>query len=99
MAIDTKPNFSCRKYEQCSGDTMNLSGKTQIYGTFDMESGSTLSICDNAGDGKVLTSSASGIATWQTAGSAGVTAVSGGSGMDFSPITTTGSVTFRRTGG
>jgi len=66
MAIDTKPNLSNRKFEQCSGDTMNLSGCTQIYGYFDMESGSTLSICSNAGVGKVLTSDATGVATWQT---------------------------------
>ena len=65
MAIDTKPNLSNRKFEQCSGDTMNLSGCTQIFGFFDMESGSTLSICSNAGTGKVLTSSSTGVATWQ----------------------------------
>jgi len=93
MAIDTKPNFSSNKFEQCTGDTMNLSGCTQIYGFFDMESGSTLSICSDAGDGKVLTSSASGVATWQTPAAQGITAISGGSGMNFSPITSTGTVT------
>jgi len=92
MAIDTKPNFSSNKFEQCTGDTMNLSGCTQIFGYFDMESGSTLSICANAGDGKVLTSSASGVGTWQTPAAQGITALSGGSGMNFSPITSTGSV-------
>lgn len=66
MGFDTKPNFSSNKFEQCTSDTMNLSGCTQIFGKFDMESGSTLTICDNFGTGKVLTSSASGVATWQT---------------------------------
>ena len=65
MGIDTKPNLSSNKFEQCSGDIMNLSGCTQIYGIFDIESGATLSICDNHGVGKVLTSDASGNATWQ----------------------------------
>ena len=71
MGIDTKPNFSSNKFEQCSGDTMNLSGCTQIFGTFDIESGATLSICNNIGVGKVLTSDASGNATWQEAGRSG----------------------------
>ena len=66
MGFDTKPNFSSNKFEQCTNDIINLSGCTQIYGTFDLESGSTLTICDNVGVGKVLTSNASGIATWQT---------------------------------
>ena len=65
MGLDTKPNFSSNKFEQCTNDTMNLSGCTQIFGKFDMESGSTLTICDNRGVGKVLTSSASGVATWE----------------------------------
>lgn len=65
MAIDTKPNLSSCKFEQFSGDVLNLSGCTQIYGQFDIESGATLSICGGAGAGKVLVSSASGVATWQ----------------------------------
>lgn len=89
MAIDTKPNFNSGKFEQCSGDIMNLSGCTQIYGIFDIESSATLTICDNAGVGKILTSNANGIATWQAGG---ITAISGGSGMNFSPITTTGEI-------
>ena len=52
MGIDTKPNFSCTKFEQCTNDVMNLSGCTQIYGTFDMESGSTL--CSCAGSSVIL---------------------------------------------
>lgn len=92
MAIDTKPNFSSNKFEQCVGDIMNLSGCTQIYGYFDIESGATITICDNAGTGKVLTSDATGIASWQSAAVQGITAISGGSGMNFSPITTTGTI-------
>ncbi len=91
MAIDTKPNFNSGKFEQCSGDIMNLSGCTQIYGSFDIETGAILTICENAGLGKVLTSDETGIATWQTS-SGGLTAISGGSGMNFSPITSTGEI-------
>lgn len=65
MARDTKPNFSCEKFEQCATDVMNLSGCTQIYGTFDLESGSTLTICDGYELRKVLTSDMSGVATWE----------------------------------
>lgn len=65
MAIDTKPNLSNRKFEQCSGDTMNLSGCTQIYGFFDIENAATLSICTDAATGKMLTSDSQGVATWQ----------------------------------
>ena len=83
MAIDTKPNFSCTRFEQCSDDVMNLSGCTQIYGIFDMESGSTFTICDNVGDGKVLTSNSSGAATWQTP-SVGGTITGGTNGLSTS---------------
>ena len=84
MAIDTKPNFSCTKFEQCSDDVMNLSGCTQIYGIFDIESGSTLSICDNAGVSKVLTSDASGVATWETVGGGSITG--GANGLSTSGV-------------
>lgn len=89
MAIDTKPNFNSGKFEQCSGDIMNLSGCTQIYGVFDIETSAILIICENAGNGKILTSNANGVATWQAGG---ITTISGGSGMNFSPITTTGEI-------
>jgi len=92
MAIDTKPNFSSNKFEQCLGDIMNLSGCTQIYGLFDIETGATLTICENAGVGKILSSNSTGVATWQDATAQGITAISGGSGMNFSPITTTGEI-------
>lgn len=68
MAIDTKPNFSSKKFEQCSNDIMNLSGCTQIYSMFDIETGATLTICENASVGKLLTSDATGVATWQKLG-------------------------------
>jgi hypothetical protein len=93
MAIDTKPNFSCRKFEQCNDDIMNLSGCTQIFGFFDMESGSTFTICDNVGAGKILTSDAGGVATWQDPAAQGVTGVTAGNGMDFTEITSSGDVT------
>ncbi len=32
MALDTKPNLSSAKFEQFSGETLNLSGTTVIYG-------------------------------------------------------------------
>lgn len=92
MAIDTKPNFSSNKFEQCSGDIMNLSGCTQIYGLFDIETGATLTICGNAGVGKILTSNSTGIASWEDVAVSGITSISGGSGMNFSPITTTGEI-------
>lgn len=65
MGLNTKLKFSGNKFDQCSGDTINLSGCTQIYGAFNMESGSTLSICNDFGVGKVLTSDGGGVGTWQ----------------------------------
>ncbi len=87
MGIDTKPNFSCTRFEQCASDVMNLSGCTQIYGTFDMESGSTLTICDNIGAGKVLTSNASGVATWSSTGTTGYAASAGTAALAASATT------------
>jgi len=79
MGIDTKGNFNKNKFEQCSGSIMNLSGCTQIFGTFDMESGSTLSICDGAAAGKVLTATGtSGIATWQESSTGTITGATNG---------------------
>ena len=68
MGIDTKPNFSSNKFEQCITDTMNLSGCTQIYGYLDIESGATITICDNANNGSVFMSDADGVATWKAMG-------------------------------
>lgn len=96
MAIDTKPNFSNNKFEQCVGDIMNLSGCTQIYGYFDIENAATLTICNNAGAGKVLTSDGTGVATWQNPSGdtyhGTVTSISAGTGMDFTEITTVGAI-------
>jgi hypothetical protein len=63
--IDTKPNLSDGKFEQCTTDTLHLSGDTHVYGEFLIQSGGTLSILPNRGVGKVLTSDTGGTATWQ----------------------------------
>jgi len=63
--IDTKPNLSDNKFEQCSGDILHLSGSTNVFGQFEIQSGATLSILPNAGLAKVLTSNSGGTATWQ----------------------------------
>ena len=68
MAVDTKPNLSNEKFEQYSGETLNLSGCTDIYGILKVTNNGTLSIIPNAGAGKVLTSDTLGNATWQAAG-------------------------------
>ena len=65
MAIDTKPNLSCCKFEQCSADYLYLSGCTDVYGEFgvrptgiiDSHSGYRVSGTSffNAGNGNVIT--------------------------------------------
>ena len=35
MALDTKPNLNSEKFEQFTGDTLNLSGTTRIYGNIE----------------------------------------------------------------
>ena len=45
MAIDTKPNFSSNKFEQCTFDIMNLSGCTQVFGTFDVQPSGSIDSC------------------------------------------------------
>ena len=65
MALDTKPNLNSSKFEQQSGDILNLSGCTHIYGQFILNSGATLSILDNYGDGKIMMSDSTGVGTWQ----------------------------------
>lgn len=65
MALDTKPNLSSEKFEQFSGDTLNLSGTTNFYKAITLRSGSTFTILPNKGVGKVLTSDADGIMTLQ----------------------------------
>ena len=66
MAFDTKPNLNNDKFEQFAGETLNLSGRTQIFGYLDIESGATFTMLGNKGSGKVLTSDANGVGTWQT---------------------------------
>ena len=67
MAIDTKPNLTDGKFEQFSGETLSLSGNTDIFGYLIIKSGATLSILPSHGVGKVLTSDSTGKATWQIA--------------------------------
>lgn len=65
MAIDTKPNLSCCKFEQCSADYLYLSGCTDVYGEMgvrptgiiDSHSGYRVSGTSffNAGNGSVIT--------------------------------------------
>ena len=64
--IDTRPNLDDSKFEQCSGDQLSLSGTSDFYGSLNIKSGTTLNIANDAASGKVLTSDASGNATWQT---------------------------------
>lgn len=45
MAIDTKPNLSSGKFEQCVGDILNLSGCTQLFGTFDVYPSGSIDSC------------------------------------------------------
>jgi len=80
MAYDNKPNLNNRQFEQLSGDTINLSGITQIYGQLKILNTTGFSSTYNAGTGKVWTSNAQGAGTWETP-SIGITgATSLGSG-------------------
>jgi hypothetical protein len=65
MAINTKPDLTDGKFEQFSGETLSLSGNTDIFGYLIIKSGATLSILPSHGAGKVLTSDSAGKATWQ----------------------------------
>ncbi len=78
MAVDTKPNLSSGKFEQCVGDILSLSGETCVFGTFEIASGGTISILSNKGNGKVLTSNSSGTATWQVIPAALITGATNG---------------------
>jgi hypothetical protein len=66
MAFGTKINLNDSKSQQLSGQTLSLSGITHTYGQLIVNSGATLTILPNHGTGKVLTSNALGVATWQT---------------------------------
>ena len=52
----TKLTLNSDKFEQLSGDTLNLSGDTNIYGK--------LAIIEGAAAGRVLTSDSEGVGTW-----------------------------------
>jgi hypothetical protein len=65
MGFNTKINLNSDKIIQCSGEILNLSGCTNIFGALELASGTTLSILANAGVGKVLTSDITGGTTWQ----------------------------------
>jgi hypothetical protein len=65
MAFDTKLNLSDNKFEQLSGETLNLFGNTYIHGDFIINSGATFTILLNHGAGKVWTSDSGGTGTWQ----------------------------------
>ena len=70
MAIDTKLNLNSYKFEQISGDTLNLSGSTCIFSGLTIANSGTFTILPSAGAGKILTSDAYGKATWQSSVSA-----------------------------
>ena len=55
---DTKLNLNNQKFEQSTGDTLNLSGFTEIQGTFRLNDG-------NQQTGYVMTSDSGGTASWQ----------------------------------
>ena len=65
MAIDTKPNLSCEKFEQYSGETLNLSGCTDIYGAMKIMTAGSFCMEQNAGVGRAIISDAYGKGTWQ----------------------------------
>ena len=64
-SIDTKPNLSGFRFEQCVGDTLVLSGCTDIRGKFEVSSGGTLSVLPNRGTNKMLISDSNGNITLQ----------------------------------
>jgi hypothetical protein len=76
---------------QVKTGALSIGGLLQVGG-FKMTSG--------AGAGKVLTSDASGLASWQTGGGAsGVSQIIAGTNITISPTTGTGVVTINSTGG
>ncbi len=58
-----------------------------------------IQLTTGAGAGKVLTSNASGLASWQTGGASGVSQIIAGTNITISPTTGTGAVTINSTGG
>ena len=86
---DTKPNLSNAKFEQLTGETLTLSGRTEIHGFFEIENGGVLRLDDgNQGAGKVMTSDSTGGTSWQdpqlTGAAAPDTSVQFNNGGEFS---------------
>ena len=46
MAFDTKPNLSNAKFEQFAGETLTLSGRTEIHGIIEIENSGILRLDD-----------------------------------------------------
>ena len=92
MSVETKLDLSSGKFKQLSGDTLNLSGTTNLYKSFVFKSGSTLTFLPNKGAGKVMTSDADGNITLQPSSTVTgtpkniVIIASGGTGMVDSGI-------------
>ena len=64
MAFDTKPNLNDQKFEQFSGETLSLSGCTDIYGDLVVRDEGVLILTSGASSGQILTSDDTGIASW-----------------------------------
>ena len=65
MAFDTKPNLNDNKFEQFAGETLSLSGCTDIYGEMEIRSGGSFLLADGTqGLNKIMTSNAAGKGTW-----------------------------------
>ena len=65
MGIDTKLDLNKCKFQQISGDILNLSGTTCVFNSLKIANSGSLSILNNHAAGKVLTSDSNGIGTWQ----------------------------------
>ena len=67
MSFGTKLRLTLKKFFQESGDTLQLSGSTEVYkgGKISIESGATFTLKDNAGVNKVLFSDAQGSGKWE----------------------------------
>lgn len=67
MAFDTKLNLINNKFEQLSGDTLNLSGTTNINGSIEITSNGEFILADGTQNtGYVLTSDSEGKGTWSS---------------------------------
>jgi len=93
MAYDNKPNLNNRQFEQLSGDTINLSGITKIYGRLIIENTTGFSSTYNAGTGKVWTSNTQGAGSWETPSSGGITGATNGLSISGSSVVLGGDLT------